>query len=237
MIANLRERFNTNAIVALFLLLMLITFGGNEFVRLIVAQVPGAGIDEAFPCDWLPTPQDLSNNQSLIGRRAIQASPPLQLRVRTNPIPLEQDGLFVIRILVINDTLGTVPFVYSPDEVIVGENNTSGLGVIFDPQANIVLPGVNLRNDPATYPANRLRVLGPQQQCLHRITFTRSELPGTLTTGTATVQAYYRGTNAGQISAAQPPNPTPIYPDQGLYTGLILSPPVTIPVATQSTGS
>jgi hypothetical protein len=227
----MRERFGTNTIIAVFLLLMLVTFGGDEIIRLIATEIQVVEIDEAFPCSWLPTPEDLSNRQSLIGRQARQSREPLELRVRASTVPQAQDGLFVIRILVMNNTLGTVPFVYAPNEVIIGDNNTSGLGVIFDPPANIVLPGVNLRNDPTTYPASRIRLLGPQQRCLHKVTLTRSQLPAPVASGTATLQAYYRGVSAGQVPQAQAPNPTPIYPDQGLYTGVILSPTATIPPA------
>lgn len=231
MLANLRERFGTNSLIGIFLIIMLFTFAGDELLRLIAVQIPGA--DESFPCNWLPQPPDLANNQSLIGREVIARRDPLSLRVRTSPVPPTNDTLFVIRIQVTNETLGTVPIVYDPDEVIIGDNNTSGLGVIFDPASNIFLPGVNLRNDPGTYPQNRIRILGPQQTCLHKISLTRDQLSAQIVNGTATVQAYYRGTNTGTIPQVAAPQPTPIYPDQGLYTGLIVSPIATIPPPTQ----
>jgi hypothetical protein len=126
---------------------------------------------------------------------------------------------------VINSTLGTLPFVYNPDAVIVGDNNTSGLGIIFDPPSNIVVPGINLRADPATYPESAVRILGPQQRCIHTLEFTLAQLDTNIQSGNSTVQAYYRGVNAGVVPGA---NPTPIYPDQGLPTGLTLSAPAAI---------
>jgi len=231
MIGNLRERYGNNSLIGIFLIVMLFTFAGEEAFRLIVVQVPGA--DEAFPCSLLSRPEDLSNNQSLIGRRVAQSgNPPISLLVRASTIPTTAEEQFVIRILVINNSLGTVPIVYSPDEVIIGNNNTSGLGVTFNPAANIFLPGVNLRNDPATYPLDRIRLLGPQQRCVHKITLQQNQLSGAITAG-STVQAYYLGTNAGAVPAVAAPNPTPIYPDQGLVQGLITSPVVSIPARAQ----
>lgn len=231
MLVNLRERFGTNSLIGIFLIIMLFTFAGDELLRLVAVQIPGA--DESFPCSWLPQPPDLANNQSLIGREVVTRREPISLRVRTSPVPQTDDALFVIRIQVTNETLGTVPIVYDPDEVIIGDNNTSGLGVTFNPASNIFLPGVNLRNDPATYPNSRIRILGPQQTCLHKITLNRSQLNAAIANGSATVQAYYRGTNVGTIPQVVEPQPTPIYADQGLYTGLIVSPVATIPPPTQ----
>ncbi len=227
MLVRLRERFGTNSLIGIFLIVMLFTFAGDETLRFLATQVPG--LDESTPCAWLKRPTDLANNQSLIGRTASTVKDPIGLRVRASPIPQTNEEEFVIRILVVNETLGTVPFVYNPDEVIVGDNGTSGLGVTFNPPSNLFTPGVNLRNDPPTYPSDRLRVLGPQQQCLHRLVFTRDQLDANILNGTATLQAYYRGTNAGQVPQVAAPQPTPIYPDQGLYTGVITSPIATIP--------
>ncbi|MEL6150664.1 MAG: hypothetical protein AAFV33_27745 [Chloroflexota bacterium] len=223
MIGNLRERYGNNSLIGIFLIIMLFTFAGNEVFRLVIVQVPGA--DEAFPCSLLSRPENTANNQSLIGRRVIQSDPPpISLQVRTSNLPAADDQQFVIRILIINESLGTIPIIYSPDEVIIGNNNTSGLGVVFNPPVNIFLPGVNLRNDPATYPEDRIRLMGPQQRCIHKITLDRNQLAGSITND-STVQAYYLGTNAGTVPAA---NPTPIYPDQGLYTGQVTSPVVPI---------
>lgn len=222
----MRERFGTNAIIGIFLLIMLFSFAGYDAFRIVAFQVPN--LNEAVPCRWLPSPEDLANNQSLIARAAVTNRAPLELRVRTNSIPQNADGELLIYILVINDTIGTVPFVYSPDEVIVGNNNTSGLGITFDPSANILLPGVNQRTDPNTYPESRIRLLGPQQRCLHIVTIPFENIPNTLRNNNVTVQAYYRGINAGEVPAA---NPTPIYNDQGLYTGLIQSTAVSISTA------
>jgi hypothetical protein len=228
MLRNVSGRFNTNTLIGILLLVALFSLAGDEVIQLVARQVPGQGINEAPPCRWLPEPQDLANHQSLIARTAISNGISLRLEVRTSAIPTGLEGALVVRILVINDTLGTVPFVYDPDAVIVGDNNTSGLGITFSPASNIFLPGVNTRQDSPTYPTSAVRVLGPQQRCVHVLEFTADQLDDNLRSGSATVQAYYRGNNAGTVPAS---NPTPIYPDQGLPIGVTTSDPVRIPLA------
>ncbi|MEO0564008.1 MAG: hypothetical protein AAF125_18025, partial [Chloroflexota bacterium] len=149
----------------------------------------------------------------------------LDLEVRSSTLPTTPDGQLTVRIVVGNATLGTVPFIYNPDAVIVGNNNTPGLGIIFEPASNIVTPGINQRITDTTYQMADIRLLGPQQRCVHTMTFAANQLDGNITGGNATVQAYYQGTSPGVVPAT---NPTPIYPDQGLPTGTTLSNPVTI---------
>jgi hypothetical protein len=227
--SNLRDRLGINTIIGLLLLVALFSLAGDEVIGLVASQVPGRGLNEAFPCSWLPSPEDLSNHQSLVARNALANGTSLGLEVRTTSIPNDPAIPLVIRILVKNDTLGTIPFVYDPDTVIVGDNNTSGLGITFNPPSNIFTPGVNLRADAATYPESSLRILGPQQRCVHVLEFNLNQLDNSIRSGTATVQAYYRGNNSGTVAPATVA--TPIYPDQGLPTGLIQSNPITIPIA------
>lgn len=222
---QIRERFGTNTLVGIAALLLLFSFAGDEALRLIAQQIPGA--DESTPCRWLPNPTDLANNQSLIGRAVVQRREPIELRVRSSTLPTAPGGLLVIRILVTNNTLGTVPFVYDPDAVLIGDNNTSGLGIVFNPNIGIGTAATN-RVDTQTYAETQVRILGPQQSCVHKIEIPFELIPGQLATGTATVQAYYRGNTAGVVL---PANPTPIYPDQGLWTGVIQSPPAPLPTS------
>ncbi|MFZ4816567.1 MAG: hypothetical protein ACOYL5_18675 [Phototrophicaceae bacterium] len=229
MLRSLRERFNTNTLIAVFLLVMLFSFAGNETLRFIASRVPG--LDEAFPCEWLPAATNLAEHQSLIGRAAATNGQPIQLRIRSSTLPTTPEGLLVIRILVINESVGTLPFIYDEDEVIVGDNGTSGLGIRFNPETNIFRPGLNVRTDTVTYPETRIRILGPQQRCIHRMEFNNAEIPDALRNGRATVTAYYRGVNRGAITASALPNATPIYRDQGLWTGVTTSPEILIPAS------
>ena len=45
--------------------------------------------------------------------------------------------LWLYVVIIINDTIGTVPFVFNPNQVIVGNDTTSsGIGLIFNPPTN-----------------------------------------------------------------------------------------------------
>ena len=226
---DLRFLQDKNRLIGGFILFLFISLAGGEIIYRTTSVIPG--VDESFPCSWLPSPDDLANHQSLVGRRAATVGQPIQLRVLSNRIPpVGSNRSFVVSILVVNRSLGTIPMVYDPDEVIVGDNNTSGLGIIFSTGSNLFVPGATTRVDEASYTDDRLRVLGPKQSCIHKLLFSADQIDASLRTGNATVRAYYRGNNAGTISPLPPPNPTPIYTDQGLWQGVIYSPEIAIGV-------
>src|SRR5262245_33684649 len=125
-----RNSNNPNLLIGITLLLMLaVLIGPNTLPRFLSRAVPGV-FDEGVPCDWLRQGIDRANHQSLIGRAA---DSPLAVEVKASPLPATPDGVLTIKIIVRNDSLGAVPFIYDPNAVIVGDNGTSGLGIIFTP--------------------------------------------------------------------------------------------------------
>ncbi|MBC7809770.1 MAG: hypothetical protein H7175_01415 [Burkholderiales bacterium] len=221
------ERFETNprnVFAGVLLLVLLLTFAGPRSLPQVLSNVIPA-IDEAIPCIWLRQGIDRANHQSLIGRAASAEGNPISVSVRTTSVPTTLEGELVISIVVSNDTIGTVPFLFSPEQVIVGDNSSSGLGLIFDPPNSMSTGGI--RQDTASYPENVIRVLGPRQRCIHKVAF--RQLDGTVANGTARVRAYYRNNFAGQIQI-QNTIATPIYNDQGLWTGYVESLPIPIPL-------
>lgn len=220
---------NPNALVGIFLLILLAVFiGPNMLPRLASSFAPGV-IDESIPCAWLRNADQLAYHQSLIGRAALN---PLSLGVRTSSVPTTADGRLIISIIIANDSLGTVPIVYNPTQVIVGDNGTSGLGIIFTP-ANNLSTGAN-RSDSTSFPEQNIRLLGPRQRCIHRVEFPATQLDATIASGAAQVRAFYRINSAGQTQ----PNAvaTAIYNDQGLNkvpNGFLESPSVPIPLVAQ----
>lgn len=199
---------NPNTLVGLFLLILLAVFiGPNMLPRFVSSVAPS--LDESVPCAWLRQGIDRAYHQSLIGRAA---NNPLSLSVRAGAVPNTADGVLTINIVVANNSLGTIPIVYNPSQVIVGDNGTSGLGIIFTPPANISI-GTG-RQDAASYPEQNIRILGPRQRCVHRIEIPVSQLDQIILSGGSQVRAYYRINGAGQAV----PNPvaTAIYVDQGL---------------------
>lgn len=214
---------NPNAIVGLFLLVLLAVFvGPNMLPRLVSSFIPGA--DEGVPCSRLRTANDRAFHQSLLGRAATN---PIALSVRTTSVPTEPNGTFEVSITVINDSLGTVPIVYDENQVIVGDNNTSGLGLIFTPQVGLTTGAT--RQDFGSFPEDNIRMLGPRQRCVHRVVFPFSQV-GTSLTDNVEVRAFYRINSAGTVN--QSAIATPIFNDQGLNIvsgGYLESPPVTVP--------
>jgi hypothetical protein len=223
---NLNPR---NVVAGVILLVLLLTIAGPRSLPSFVSNyIPY--IDEAIPCVWLRQGIDRAFHQSLIGRAASESDvSPLSVIARSSAVPAP-DGQLVITITVANNTIGTIPFVFNPDQVIVGDNNTSGLGLIFNPPTALNTGGT--RQDTASYPEANIRLLGPRQRCIHRVAFPANQLDGTIASGQTQVRAYYRNNFAGQI-LVQNTAATPIYNDQGLWTGFIESASVPIPLAAQ----
>lgn len=198
---------NPNVLVGIFLLILLSVFmGPNVLPRLISSISPI--IDEAIPCDWLRRGFDRGAHQSLIGRATNDA---LELEVRAGQVPVDANGTLSIDIVVINRSLGTIPILYNPNQVDIGDNGSSGLGIIFDP-GNYMARSTG-RSDAQSYPEQDIRILGPRQRCIHTISIPGSQLDPNVRGGAASARAYYRINTAGVVAQA---GPTPIYPDQGL---------------------
>lgn len=224
---------NSNTIIGIILLIFLLVVISPNVLPSVLSRT-FTFIDTGVPCERLRTALDRSRHQSLIGR---QAENPLVLEVDASPLPNPNNPgeSLVIRVTIINNTIGTVPFVYNPDQVIFGNNGSSGLGVIFEP--NITLPGPTRQNQGVTsFPASEIRLLGPRQRCVHRI-----EIPASaaapLGTGNATVRAFYNISTSGQAIPTDPTRPV-IFSDQGLSPGpggyFVESPRVVIPLPIQS---
>lgn len=224
-----RRSSNNSFLVGAILLLLLLVFAGpNNLPRFVSAVFPS--VYEGIPCAWLRTADDRANHQSLLGR---SAENPLTVRVVASTISRDPAGIFTVQIILTNESLGTVAIVYDPNEVIVGDNNTSGLGLIFTPQTSLTA-GLG-RQDSTTIPEDNIRLLGPRQRCVHTVEFPNGNvlIDPSLTGGSAQVRAYYRNNVRGQV--VPPPGivATPIYNDQGLWTGLVTSDSVAIPIAPQ----
>jgi hypothetical protein len=225
-----RSSGNPNFIVGIFLLVLLSMFAGPNLVpRLIASILPG--FDEGVPCAWLKSSNNRAAHQSLLGRAASQ---PIGLAVRTSGISRDPAGIFSVTITVTNNSLGTVPLLFNANQVIVGDNGTSGLGLIFIPQNSLVLPGVR-QGDPASFPETDLKLLTPRQSCVVRAEFPNGNvlIDPSITNGRPQVKAYYRVNSRGQTIPPAGVLATPIYPDQGLWTGYIESAPVDITIASQ----
>jgi hypothetical protein len=217
----MRRPTNTNALVGIFLLVLLAVFAGPTMLpRIVSSVVPTA--DESIPCEWLRTGNNRAEHQSIIGR---QVTNPISLSVRTSNLPQTPDQNLVISILITNVSIGSVSIYYNPTQVRVGDDgSTSGLGIVF----NSTSPQAAGSPTNVPIPERDIRLLGPRQSCVHRIEYAPNQYPdASIGTGNATVKAYYRNTSNGPT---QPVNSlaTPIFSTQGLWVGVAESEPVRI---------
>jgi hypothetical protein len=218
-----------NFIVGIFLLVVLgMLAGPNFFPRLISNVLPG--FDEGVPCAWLKTADDRAFHQSLLGRAAEN---PIALSVRANPITRDPAAITSVIITVRNNSLGTVPLYFDPTAVTVGDNGTSGLGLIFSPP-NSLSAGFRA-GDPASFPEANIHLLAPRQSCVHRVEFPNGNIliDPSISSGTASVRAFYRMNSSGQTFPQAGVVATPIYVDQGLWVGYVESDPIPMPVISQ----
>ncbi|QPC81420.1 hypothetical protein G4Y79_17185 [Phototrophicus methaneseepsis] len=229
----------SNTVIGIILLVMLLVFVGPTVIPRALSET-FAFVDEAIPCERLRMAEDRGRHQSLIG---VSSENPLSIRVIPDavPPPNEVNSTWRIRIILSNDTIGTVPIVYGPDEVIVGDaTNRSGMGLIVFDNANqevrFDIPG----NFPAnigvnSYPNTSIRLLGPHQRCVHTERIPYSAIPQNIRGG-ANVAAYYRITTDGVVPAVGGMTPQ-IYVNQGLDVidpastgGVLVSESVIVPV-------
>lgn len=223
------RRENPNIIAGLFLLVMLAVFAGpNTLPRLISSLAPFA--DEGVPCQWLRQGNNRAMHQSLIGREiSTRATPPMSLSVQTNSLSSTPESRLVVSITIVNETVGPLAFLLTPNSVIVGTGTgENGLGIVFN--SNAVIP--QAAQTVGSYPEAQIHILGPRQRCIHRVSFPIAQLSGQIVgLGTDTVKAFYRNNSRG--TAAPRPGSIQIYADQGLWTGVVESSLFTIPVSAQ----
>jgi hypothetical protein len=219
---------NQNFVIGVILLIALLFLAGPGTLPRFLARF--SPYFEGIPCGNVRTASDRANHQSLLGR---SAENPLVLSISTSGIPTDPAASLLIQITVINNSVGSVPFIYNPNEVIIGDNNSSGLGIVFTP--NTSLATTANRQDTQSYPENEIRILGPRQRCVHTIDIAGGnvQIDPQLRSGNTQVYAFYRGASRGAIPPPVAAEPTPIYPDQGLPTGVVRSDSVLIPIAGQ----
>ncbi|GAB4326317.1 MAG: hypothetical protein Kow00117_13690 [Phototrophicales bacterium] len=221
---RLLNRDNPNAMVAAVALLMLAVFAGpNLLPTLISRTLPFA--DEGVPCSRLNTAEGRAYNQSIIGRSVnAESDPPIALELRTSRLPSTPDGTFTITIVVINRSIGPVPILVTPGQLILDPNQPlSGFGVVFNSATPIPLIG-----ETQGYAESRIRILNPRQRCVHRVQLVFNQTPGlsALTAENATLKVYYRNPIPG-VATPDGTRP-PIYTDQGLWVGVVESDALTV---------
>ncbi len=207
-----RLRNNSSSIVLIVILLTLATFAGpNALPRLLSNFIPF--VDEGPPCERLRSAENRDQHQSYLGRLANQEGEPLSVRIDADDIPNELDGELVIRIIVTNESIGTVPIVY-PGDIIVNNTALNGIGLVFNslaieatsPQAGLI-------------PDSNIKLLAPRQRCVEHYSIPVADLANRGIGPNSTVQAYYRNTTPGSIAVDE----DSVFSDQGLWVGVAAS--------------
>jgi hypothetical protein len=234
-----RDGDSSNTLIGIIILVLLLTYVGPDVLpQLLANSLPF--LDEGIPCGRLRTGEDRGSHQSLIGRAALN---PISLRVENEPFPTDGVSSWTLRIIVINNTIGTVPIVFNDNQVISSDDGSSGIGLIFNPAASIIIDsntdGIgNQRPQGLTsFPEDDIRILGPRQRCVIRVTIAANQLnaiPQGVSDRTR-VRAYYRITSAGLVQLGGS-----VFQDQGLdilEAGFIDSEELIIPFAATAAGS
>lgn len=198
---------NPNPFIGLILLIVLVIFVMPDRLPQFLSDL-SPYLFSGIPCARLPSATDLAAHQSIIGR---SVQDPLRLELA--PTTISDEGGLLLRLTVINSSLGTVPIVFQEDNIAVvpSDDETDGFGIIIDPAP---AAGLQDRADPNPdgYAETDVRLLGPRQRCVHSLELTVSQ--AMIDDGGST-RAYYRMSVPGE---QQPQNEgtRAIYPDQGL---------------------
>lgn len=201
-----RGEENSNRVVGIILVIALLVFAGPSIIPSLLARtLPFA--DEGVPCTRLRQADNRGQHQSYIGRSTIN---PLALRVIPSPLPPPGEGELLIRMVIENTTIGTIPIVFDERQIIIGDDpNSSGFGIIFRPANGMRTTGVR-RTQGNNIPEAFVRLLGPRQRCVHRLFIPAASIDPIVYTQQTSVSMYYRILTPG----ATPPGS--LFPDQGL---------------------
>lgn len=225
----LRTRDNPNAIFYLLFIVMLAIFAAPNVLPDLLAQVVPF-IDEGVPCSRLRVSQDRAYHQSLIGRATSaergMESAPFTLSVSTSVAPRQPGDSFVVTVVITNRSIGTVPIIIRPGQLIDPAGTQQGLGVIAGDTP--LSPPQEIPPQQANIAPEDVRLLGPRQRCVHRVELTQNLsqfIEG------VPVRAFYRNNSAMSAVPRRSYDFAPPYIDQGLWVGLVTSNPFTIPRA------
>lgn len=223
----LNPRDNPNALVGIFALVMLAILAGPNMLPVILNNV-APFVDEGVPCSRLRIGEDRAFNQSLIGRDvSLGFDSPLALTLRLSPLPLDGVGDWTVTIVVQNTTLGTVPIALVSDQLDTSAQ-PGGVGIGLVAGGTQVQPASNLNAVGTSYDEESIRLLGPRQRCVFRVNIPFAQIPSQFSIPGIPVRAFYRNDNRGAITLPPNADRPPVFPDQGLWIGVVESEPVTI---------
>ena len=215
-----RRARGSNTVVGIFMMLLLATLLSPSVAPAFIARYLPF-IDEGIACGSTRQAEGRVQHQSLIGRAAAASGFPLAVEVTLGPYPADAAGSLVVKLVLINRSVGTVPFVF-PGDVLINNASINGAGIMFNNQP---IPGVQAQQ--SLIPDSNIRLLAPRQRCVMRVDIPAAQFgqyginPGTF------IKGFYRNASSGTGQGILP-GQTQIFPDQGLWVGVIESNPVSV---------
>jgi hypothetical protein len=188
------------------------------------ARLPGAASGVA--CANLPMPRLGGSNQSLLSAQV--DSNALRLELAPDPIVINQGQPLDMEVRFINNSVAPLTLFFVPDEVTFRYTEQEA-GLLF----SITSGGVARGDQPSVYPPypvrqqftqNQLRILGPRQRCSEHVQIDPARLNAAqVIQGEYRITAVYRNLYKGVLPPVGALTPTPIFRDQGVWTGTVQS--------------
>ncbi len=215
-----QNRRSSTVFAALLLLLLVVLAGQNTFTGFF-STVFSQYFNVRPLCSATRQADNRDEHQSLIARAAAQRGAPIRVDLAIGPYPTTAGNLLRLTIVLTNETVGTVPFVYSGG---VPFNNTvpDGFGIV---SGSSPLPPVT----PGTgfLPDSNIRLLVPLQSCIEIVDLSVGQLQQFGISPGGILRAYYRNSNVGQVQQS----PGSVYPDHGLWVGMVESRQQVVPIS------
>lgn len=183
-------------------------------------------------CNYLSTPALGGDHQSLLASTTPASD--LRLDMQFDRDTINVGDALGITVRFVNSSMAPLTL-YLEESKIPFRYTGREIGLTFFVQqlgANDV-PGRTLGEDqsvrplvlaPPTYSPDQLRILGPRQRCREyvEVSAQRLSLSG-MGAGRYMIIAYYSNQTKGAVPPVPPPTPTPIFTDQGVWTGEVRS--------------
>ena len=188
------------------------------------ARLPGSASGVA--CVNLPMPRLTGSNQSLLASQV--DSKELLMELAPDPIVINQGQPLDMEVRYINNSIAPLILFIAPDEVTFRYTEQEA-GLLFSITSGGVARG-DQPNVRPPYPVrqqftqNQLRILGPRQRCSERVQIDPARLNAAgVIQGEYQITAVYRNLYKGVLSPIGALTPTPIFRDQGVWTGTVQS--------------
>jgi hypothetical protein len=226
-VRNYYDRFNTadpiTRVIAFAALALIIVIG---LPRLAPNAASGVG------CLNLAPPQLTGNNQSVLASQ-LAAQPDtsvLTLELIPYSTTINVSGALELDVRFINVSMAPISLFLVPESTIFRYNNEEiGLLIFMQRIGQNRAIGEFADRSPALtvrqqYPRAEVHLLGPTQRCTYTIQIGADRLAAAgVTPGQYRIAVIYRNVTRGALPAVGQLTPTPIFPDQGVWTGQVQS--------------